>query len=118
MKDLSRWLRAGDPAGDDQAMSEADVEMMRRRVMSASRDIRAQSFAWQRPVAVAATVVLTVAAGVLAGHWTSRPGPGSRGEPPVPQAVDPPRQLQFSTPGGTRIIWVFDSAFDLKETTP
>jgi hypothetical protein len=27
------------------------------------------------------------------------------------------RQLQFSTPGGTRIIWIFNSDLDLK-TTP
>ena len=28
------------------------------------------------------------------------------------------RQLQFATPGGTRIIWVFNSEFDLKESIP
>ena len=28
------------------------------------------------------------------------------------------QQLQFSTPGGTRIIWVFDPAFEVKGTLP
>ena len=28
------------------------------------------------------------------------------------------RQLQFATPGGTRIIWVFDSEFEVKGTLP
>jgi len=37
-------------------------------------------------------------------------------EAPAPEGER--RQLQFSTPGGTRIIWVFDSEFQLKETLP
>jgi hypothetical protein len=32
------------------------------------------------------------------------------------EASVPNRQLQFLTPGGTRIIWVFNSEFDLKAT--
>jgi hypothetical protein len=28
------------------------------------------------------------------------------------------RQLQFATPGGTRIIWQFDPEFSLRETLP
>ena len=28
------------------------------------------------------------------------------------------RQLQFATPGGTRIIWVFDTDFEVKGTLP
>jgi hypothetical protein len=28
------------------------------------------------------------------------------------------RQLQFATPGGTRIIWVFNSEFEMRETMP
>jgi hypothetical protein len=28
------------------------------------------------------------------------------------------RQLQFSTPGGTRIIWIFDQNFRLQESMP
>ena len=28
------------------------------------------------------------------------------------------RQLQFATPGGTRIIWTFDPDFSVKETDP
>jgi hypothetical protein len=32
-------------------------------------------------------------------------------------AEAPNRQLQFLTPGGTRIIWVFNSDLNLKATT-
>jgi len=28
------------------------------------------------------------------------------------------QQLHFSTPGGTRIIWVFDPGFEVKGTLP
>ena len=69
-------------------------------------------------MAIAAAVVLMIAAGVTAGRRMPPPAapaalldggsaqPGER------------RQLQFATPGGTRIIWTFDPDFSLKETMP
>jgi hypothetical protein len=67
---------------------------------------------------LAATAVLTLAMAVLAGHRAPRSAP-ERGDVPLPAAaIGSPRQLQFATPGGTRIIWVFDDALDLKETMP
>lgn len=38
---------------------------------------------------------------------------------PSPAIASPGiRQLQFATPGGTRIIWQFDPEFSLRETLP
>jgi hypothetical protein len=119
MKDLSSWLRAGDPAADEATMSEAQVEAMRRVVLEAVRRSHAPALAWHQPLAVAATVALTLVVGALAGPWAPiMKDPPPRQEGAVAQPGEPPRQLQFATPGGTRIIWVFDAEFDLKETTP
>jgi hypothetical protein len=40
-------------------------------------------------------------------------------EQPIPAVTSPAvRQLQFATPGGTRIIWQFNPEFTLRETLP
>jgi hypothetical protein len=69
---------------------------------------------------MAAIVVMMIGTGVIAGRRAV-----SREQVARPAAaVDTPsspaeqRQLQFATPGGTRIIWVFNPEFDLNETTP
>lgn len=117
MKDLADILRAGDPAADSE-LSPMQVDAMRRSVLDAARRPDVVRTPWQQPLAVAAMVALTIAAGVMAGR--SLPVPDAAPEPDPARAVptDQRRQLQFSTPGGTRIIWVFDPEFDLKETVP
>ena len=37
---------------------------------------------------------------------------------PAPAAAPAVKQLQFATPGGTRIIWHFNPSFTLQETLP
>ena len=72
----------------------------------------------------ALTVLLMIAAGVTVGRriGSSAPGPAdadAKMSVVVPVASPPPpRQLQFATPGGTRIIWVFNSDLELKVTNP
>jgi hypothetical protein len=92
---------------------------MRRAMLRASEEARQVVAWWPQPLAVAALVALMLAVGITAG---SKLPPGD----PAPSlaALDveaPPaelRQLQFSTPGGTRIIWVFNSELQLKEVMP
>ena len=36
----------------------------------------------------------------------------------APQADSGRQQLHFATPGGTRVIWVFDAEFEVKGTLP
>ena len=62
-------------------------------------------------------VALTIFAGVLAGLRLS-PVPPQSVVADAPEPADGRRQFQFSTPGGTRIIWVFDPEFQVKETVP
>jgi hypothetical protein len=66
---------------------------------------------------VGATIVLVVCAGLVAGRRLGQVEPvPARGAAASP-ARDV-RQLQFSTPGGTRIIWIFNPDLNLNETTP
>lgn len=118
MTTLKARLSAGDPAAGAE-LSPSDVREMRRVVMAAAERPSAPRVLWLQPLAVAALIALMIGAGVFSGRRVSE-----REHRLVPAAVEVPasegerRQLQFSTPGGTRIIWVFDSAFQLKDTTP
>jgi len=115
------------------SLSTDAAQEMRRVVMAAAANHvteRSRSFRL-RPMFVAAAAVAIIAVGVVAGlrrdlsidseqagsgvMLPAAPGqPGSVSE--SVSAGEPNRQLQFLTPGGTRIIWVFNSDLDLKAT--
>jgi len=71
-------------------------------------------------------LAVAVAAGLVAARSVDPPSrenqPSVQGQPetsPRTAPIQDLRQLQFATPGGTRIIWEFDPHFSLKEqTTP
>jgi hypothetical protein len=68
---------------------------------------------WPHPLSIAATIALTLAAGITVGRLLP-PRETLREAPAIAQAADATgarRQLQFATPGGTRVIWVFDPEF-------
>jgi hypothetical protein len=83
---------------------------------------------WLRPFAIAAVGALLVVVGTMTGDRTIvEPVP----VPAATSAISDPlaalggggadgdrRQLQFSTPGGTRIIWIFDQNLRLQESMP
>jgi hypothetical protein len=118
MTTLRTRLSEGDPAAGAE-LSSRDVQEMRRLIVAAAERPEATALGLLQPLAVAALIVLMIGAGVIGGRRVSE-----REHRFVPAAVEVPareserRQLQFSTPGGTRIIWVFDSEFQLKDTTP
>jgi hypothetical protein len=115
MKDVGDLLREGDPIAREGGMSAADIGRMRRAVVSAADHESAMTAWWPRPILIAATVAVTIVAGVIVGHrLPSRDaaGDGTAGEPSSRTAASAERrQLQFASPGGTRIIWVFDPEF-------
>lgn len=117
MKDLQTILRDGDPAGGpaEQGLSAAQSAAMRRQIVNATFRADVVRTPWQQPLALAAMVALTIAAGVLAGLRFSGAEPSNA---PASSPAEGRRQFQFSTPGGTRIIWVFDPEFQVKETVP
>jgi hypothetical protein len=117
MTDIRDRLRAADPLLTDPALSVDDVARMRRTVLDAvvqpPHDARLH---WKKVLPIAAAVALIAGAGVDAARRASRQAaiPAPLVSSPV-TAEGAKRQLHFSTPGGTRIIWTIDPAFHLTE---
>jgi|SRR5262245_53880380 len=113
MKDIGRLLRDGDPVALEPEMSAADVQAMRRAVLAALATTDRATSRWPGPLLAGAAVTAALAAGVFLGLRTSPPHM-SHIEAALTHTSDAEgarRQLQFASPGGTRIIWVFDSEF-------
>jgi hypothetical protein len=125
MKNLADILREGDPAADSE-LSPMQVDAMRRVVLDGARRppnlIDVVRTPWHQPLAMATMVALMIAAGIVTGRRLAIEDaevPVGRGPETVRTApAEQRRQLQFSTPGGTRIIWVFDPEFSMKESLP
>jgi hypothetical protein len=119
MKDVGQLLRDADPLARAGRMSSDEVGRMRRALVDAAWDASAGIPGWwPRPMLVAATVAVALAAGVSVERWLPRPdraigdpGATTASMSTSPTALRERRQLQFASPGGTRIIWVFDSDF-------
>jgi hypothetical protein len=115
MKLLQKWLRDADPIALEPAVDASDLQQMRARVVAAAEahtaSGRAREISW-RPIAALGCCV--VAAIVLARqHRDGAPAPAARS--PAQLAVDSvrvPREIHFATPGGTRVIWLFDPEFE------
>jgi hypothetical protein len=121
-----RVLPDGLGVASDEPLSAESASAMRRIVVAEARAHAHDEASWSSRSAVvfALTVLLMIAAGVTVGRriGSSAPGPADADAKmsvvvPVP-SPPPPRQLQFATPGGTRIIWVFNSDLELKVTNP
>jgi hypothetical protein len=122
-------LRDADRALGSQVESETAHRLRRAAVAVASARASApRPLVWSRPfVAAAATLALvcvtliTTAYESRVDHGTVTTAPES-GDAALAAATEGApgdrQQLQFSTPGGTRIIWVFDPGFDVKGTLP
>lgn len=103
-----------DNTGDNLLPADAALKM-RCVVVAAVRADADVAFSWWNPLAVGAVLTLMVVSGVIAGRWM----PASVDEhaviiPSLPETGER-RQVQFSTPGGTRIIWTIDPKFQLNE---
>ena len=124
MTDLKTLLTDGDPVRKEGELSPADASRMRRLIVAAASEPSMARTPWQRPFAIAAIGALVAVVGAVAGHWRIV-GPVPATPATEPQAAiggssiaDEPRQLQFATPGGTRIIWIFDQNLRLQESMP
>jgi hypothetical protein len=104
------------------------AQQMRRAVLAAVPAETRLVRIWSRTFAATAAALTLVCVGLLTTLQGGRLATDSaaRIEPAdaaLATATDatpptPPQQLHFSTPGGTRIIWVFDPGFEVKGTLP
>ena len=121
---MNTWqslLKDHDP-GADARLAAPQADAIRRAAVAAARESRAVPLRWQSPLAMAAVVLVMIATGVFAGRRSAihdaAAVPMDAEVSATPTHPAEPRQLHFATPGGTRIIWVFNPEFALKETTP
>lgn len=115
LDDLNRQLRAADPVGTDPGLSSVDAARL-RRVMLAAADAPEARAPRAATLALVSVFTLAVVLGVAAARknaTTPDADAGSSGGEVTPLARV--TQVHFSTPGGTRIIWTIDPAFQLKE---
>ena len=118
MTDVGQQLRGADPLIHEPGLSPADVRGIRQTVVAAARESGCRGRTWQ-PALMAAVAMLSLAAVVGVNRWRSsdffastiREGDVVLGTEPG-RSPAARRQLQFATPGGTRVIWVFDSKFE------
>lgn len=118
MRSLRALLRDADPLRDEPSLPTADARDMRRRVLGAAQMPPVLSF--QRALPVAALVVMMIVAGMAAGRrFADQQAPSYGGDLAQPARADGGRrQVQFATPGGTRIIWTIDPDFQMRGTLP
>jgi hypothetical protein len=128
LPDVRKCLSDGDPlrpeTGEAAELSTVDAERMRRIIVSAALESRPARAPWLRPFAMAAVAALLVVVGTMTGHQVIVEPVPAAGTPDPLSATDASggdgdrRQLQFATPGGTRIIWIFDQNLRLQESMP
>ena len=130
MTDWRTAMREAARRDEQDELSPVEAEAMRRLVVAATEHQAETPAAstWLRPMFVVATVAAMIAVGTVAAIKLDLSG---RSDAPLTDVntttstsntqstngEGPNRQLQFLTPGGTRIIWVFNSDLNLKATT-
>jgi hypothetical protein len=113
MSRLQEWLKHGDPVASEPPLPDEDVRRMRRRVIDAGQQ-RERSFEMGRLPRLAAAMVILAAAAIGVMSWRGPAGRDSGENGPASGATfaqPVTRQLIFETPGGTRVIWVFNPEF-------
>lgn len=117
--DWRALLRGGDPAADGCDPSPDETAALRERVVAVARAAGAAP----RPGFAAPAWAAVVALGLAAWFgWLAWPPTGDSAPPPPRLATrggsehQPParaRQIQFATPGGTRVVWTLDPDFEV-----
>jgi hypothetical protein len=116
--DIRAMLKSADPVRSEGPLSAADVERMRHTVLNAGHAAPNTVWFWSRALAAAALVLIIVIAGTFANRSTNTVEPADATKVRVPEEPAERRQLQFETPGGTRIIWTIDPEFKLQGVAP
>ena len=116
MRDIRLLLKEGDPLEIDPALAPDDVQAIRRAILAGARVPRSASQWSPGPLATATMLAVAVIAGISVGRVL--PDVATSEAVATPEADERPaeaerRQVHFTTPGGTHIVWEFNSDFDL-----
>lgn len=113
---MNDWRALLRQAGEGETMPPDRAAQVREAAVGAARRAAVSPAGWHLRLAIAA-VMLAVLADVSDHGRVTGPIIDSAGAVSTkPQGER--RQLQFSTPGGTRIIWELNPEFTLTETMP
>ncbi|MEO8481476.1 MAG: hypothetical protein ABI634_04650 [Acidobacteriota bacterium] len=113
MTKINNLLLTEDPLLREPSLARSDIEAMRRQVLTTRTQPSPRSWTWTVTLATALATVVVVGIGV-----TRRGGGGITAaavrvdDVARTDSSGGRRQLQFATPGGTRVIWVFNDSFD------
>lgn len=119
MTNIRALLTEADPLRSDPGLSDIDAARMRSVILSTGREAQPALVFWPSALAIAAVVILMVVVGGIAGRrLPARETAVSVDIAVVPADAGERRQVQFATPGGTRIIWTLDPEFQLKGVVP
>jgi hypothetical protein len=112
---LQKLLQEGDPITHEPAMTPDEIEWMRHLVVASEG--RTPRTSWSMRVAYASAFAAVIGVSGWLNYETTReaqPTSAANNAGSLPTARSERRQLQFATPGGTRVIWVFDSNFEMR----
>jgi hypothetical protein len=108
-------------------LSAEDAQRLRRTVVAEAASAPSGR-RWSLPFLLTAGSLTAASAALVLSMITALPGAtapaagelAASGESALgtPDTGSGRQQLQFATPGGTRIIWVFDAEFEVKGTLP
>jgi hypothetical protein len=128
---MTSWkdrLREADEAMARELSPEESQRLKRTVLEAVPAGARAGGWSlWSLPFALTAGSLTAASAALVVTTLLTSSGSQATGvngraaidEPVAPEQTESgKRQLQFATPGGTRIIWVFDSDFEVKGTLP
>ena len=108
-------------------LSAEETQRLRRTVVAEAASAVRSRHRWSLPFLLTAGSLTAASAALVLSAVTALPGATAppAGDLAVAGEIAPRRrrcggrqQLQFATPGGTRIIWVFDAEFEVKGTLP
>jgi len=105
---LKQRLQHADPIRREGTLSDAEVLGLRRRVLASVRSEHAGRRWFSLPFLLAAAALALVVGVTVFGIHARRSALDSSAT--VDSQPDDTRQVQFETPGGTRIIWVLSAS--------
>ncbi len=119
-EEIRELLRRGDPAGDGETLAPDEIAQLRRKILAAvpSGSPRGWRSSWALGLSAAAAAAMVSLVVFLWSPSSSLRTARSPVESPAREGGVRTReravqQIQFVTPGGTRVIWTLDPDFDV-----
>lgn len=117
MDELTRRLRDADPLARESGLSDFEAAVMRQRVTLLPREAETLHVSsWKAAVASLVLAAVAIAGTVFdsrAARSLDRASSSVAAEGTATiRVVTPTTQLQFQTPGGTRIVWTINPDLD------